>query len=261
MIVFGKPFTIMPESPPVAYVIFLPLLWAALRFGPYGTVLSMFAVSVIAVWATVTGSGPFARPTVSESLFYLQAFMGMAATSKLLVASASHGRREAEREVRRLNKDLERRVSKRTSELSRTNEELVTATDSLEKRTRLLQAMLHSMTEGVAAIDVAGNPIVINPAAMKMVGMVPSEIVSPLEKLTERFPALYPDTRKPVPLEELPLIRAVHGETFGGLKLLLKSPENKKGTLVSISGSPITDEKGGIIGGITVFHEIKSEEG
>jgi signal transduction histidine kinase len=80
-----------------AYVLFPPLIWAAVRFGQRGAVSAAFVASVIAVWGTVTGYGPFVQPTLYESLFAVQTFMGIvAATFLVFGASISERRRAAE---------------------------------------------------------------------------------------------------------------------------------------------------------------------
>jgi len=71
-----------------AYVVFPFLLWAAIRFGPHGAVSAVFIVSGIAIAGTVMQSGPFVQRTLSESLLYLQTFLGVAAATALTVAGA-----------------------------------------------------------------------------------------------------------------------------------------------------------------------------
>src|SRR5712692_2500736 len=70
------------------YVIFPPLLWAALRFAQYGAVNGTFLVSALAIAGTAMGLGPFVRGTLAEGLLYLQTFVGVAAVTALTVAAA-----------------------------------------------------------------------------------------------------------------------------------------------------------------------------
>jgi signal transduction histidine kinase len=73
---------------PQAYTIFPLLTWAALRFGLRGAAAANFAVSSISVIATVNDVGPFARGTLGESLFELQAFMALAVLTSLVLGAA-----------------------------------------------------------------------------------------------------------------------------------------------------------------------------
>ena len=83
-----------------AYMFFPLLIWAALRFGQRGAITTAFTVSVIAVWGTALGHGPFVRPALHQSLIALQAFMGVAAATFLVLAASISERRRAEDEMR-----------------------------------------------------------------------------------------------------------------------------------------------------------------
>ena len=81
-----------------AYMFFPLLIWAAIRFGQRGAVSMAFIVSVIAIWGTAMGQGPFVRPALHQSLIALQTFMGVAAATFLVLGAsiAERGRAEAE---------------------------------------------------------------------------------------------------------------------------------------------------------------------
>ena len=83
-----------------AYMFFPLLIWAALRFGQRGAITTAITVSVIAVWGTALGHGPFVRPALHQSLIALQAFMGIAAATFLVLAASISERRRAEEEMR-----------------------------------------------------------------------------------------------------------------------------------------------------------------
>jgi signal transduction histidine kinase len=70
------------------YILFPFLIWAAIRFGGRGSVTALFVMSVVAVWGTVLGYGPFIRPGLSESLLDLQVFVGVTAATFLLLGGA-----------------------------------------------------------------------------------------------------------------------------------------------------------------------------
>jgi signal transduction histidine kinase len=68
-------------------LIFPLLIWAAVRFEARGATAATFLISVLAIWATGLGRGPFARPTLEDSLLALQTFMAVAALTALTVAA------------------------------------------------------------------------------------------------------------------------------------------------------------------------------
>jgi signal transduction histidine kinase len=102
LLIFGG-----PSGPPAAtgmfaqaYMFFPMLIWAALRFGQRGAVSTAFVVSVIAVWGTALGHGPFVTPALYQSLIALQTFMGIAAATFLVLGASISERRRAEEELR-----------------------------------------------------------------------------------------------------------------------------------------------------------------
>ncbi len=102
LLIFGGP----PGMPTAtgkyaqAYLFFPLLIWAALRFGQRGAVSTAFIVSVIAVWGTALGHGPFVRPALHQSLIALQTFMGIAAGTFLVLGASISERRRAEAQMR-----------------------------------------------------------------------------------------------------------------------------------------------------------------
>jgi signal transduction histidine kinase len=70
------------------YMLFLPLVWAAVRFGIRGATATAFVVSILAVTGTALGSGPFVRETLASSLVHLQVFMGLVSVTALVLGAA-----------------------------------------------------------------------------------------------------------------------------------------------------------------------------
>ena len=96
VIVFGVPDAGSGVARGREYMLFPPLIWAALRFGLRGAVISTVIVAAIAIAETSFGRGPFVRPELHDSLLALQTFMGiLGATIVLLGASISERRRSA----------------------------------------------------------------------------------------------------------------------------------------------------------------------
>src|SRR5215207_5469271 len=95
--VFGGPLPGSVTSP-LVYVAFPLLLWAALSFEHRGAVTGAVVLSGLAVWSTSRGAGPFARETLGLSLAHLNAFMGVATMTSLVLAAIAHERRRAHAE-------------------------------------------------------------------------------------------------------------------------------------------------------------------
>jgi integral membrane sensor domain MASE1 len=82
-----------------SYLVFPPLIWVAVRLGPQGAATATALVSASAIWGTVQGVGPFAGPTLHESLFMLQAFMSVVAGTILVLAAVTAERRRVQAAV------------------------------------------------------------------------------------------------------------------------------------------------------------------
>ena len=64
------------------------VIWAALRFGARGVTLLTFMLSVVAVWHTTQGSGPFLSATPVETLFAITTYLTVVAITGLALAAA-----------------------------------------------------------------------------------------------------------------------------------------------------------------------------
>lgn len=84
------------RSYPITYLVFPPLIWAALRFGPRGALSAIFAFSLFAIVGTIQGVAPFSTGRLSESFLLLQSFMGTIAVTSLILAAVMAERRELE---------------------------------------------------------------------------------------------------------------------------------------------------------------------
>jgi signal transduction histidine kinase len=77
------------------YLVFPILIWASLRFDLRGATAATFALSVIAVWATARGQGPFVHARLATSLVFLQVFMAVVSVTALMLAVATAERDRA----------------------------------------------------------------------------------------------------------------------------------------------------------------------
>src|SRR5581483_6520924 len=71
LVVFGNLSGGSISLPHHPYLLFPLLAWAALRYGQYGAVGSIFLVAGIAIAGTALGFGPFAEPVLADSLLDL----------------------------------------------------------------------------------------------------------------------------------------------------------------------------------------------
>ncbi len=98
--VFGS---LSGESMSLPYLVFPVLIWAALRFGVPGASTAAMVVSVVAVFYTDHGCGPFAITSraAAESLLHVQSFIAAALACSLVPATVIAERKGAEERLRR----------------------------------------------------------------------------------------------------------------------------------------------------------------
>jgi signal transduction histidine kinase len=75
-------------SEPLTYLVFPPLMWAALRLGARGTSLAVAVAAGFAIWETTRQVGPFAYESITDSVLATQLYLAVSALSTLCVAAA-----------------------------------------------------------------------------------------------------------------------------------------------------------------------------
>lgn len=125
---------------------------------------------------------------------------------------------------------------------------------ALQDQTRILQSILDSMGDGVAVTDETGEFTIFNPAARRITGFGP-EGRTPQEWI-EGYGVFLPDRKTPMPPQDLPLARAMRGESVDGAELYLRNANAPHGVWTSVTGRPLVHEDGKTRGGVVVFHDI-----
>jgi PAS domain S-box-containing protein len=214
-------FTPIVATPLVArYLVFPPLIWAAVRLGPPGVVSATALVSAATIWWTVQGVGPFTGPTLRESLISLQVFMGVVAMTGLVLAAAVAERWQAE----------------------------ATAHEQRER----LHVTLSSIGDAVIAFDVRGRVTFMNPVAELLTGWPAAEAVG--RDVTAVFRIVNEFTRQ---VTEDPIGKVIRAGTVVGLanhsQLIARDGVERP---VEDSAAPIYDREGRLLGVVLVFRDI-----
>ena len=133
------------EEEPLSYIVFPFIIWTAFRFQQLGSTLAVFLVSVVAIWGTLHGFGPFTTGSENESLFLLQTFLGVVAVTGLTLAGATAERNAALNKVREGHS--------------------------------VLQAISEGTTDAIFVKDLDGRYLMINPAGARLLGRTVEEVV------------------------------------------------------------------------------------
>jgi integral membrane sensor domain MASE1 len=141
-IFFGK-LSFLGSHPPVTYLMFPFVVWAAFRFKQLGVTAVSLITSVVAVLGTVAGLGPFAGSgTTQQQLIALLLYTILMATSGLFMAVAVLQREASEQKLLRQAKDLESARDKIKKELAATAERETHLRKSNEEIIDILDRML-----------------------------------------------------------------------------------------------------------------------
>jgi PAS domain S-box-containing protein len=138
--------------------------------------------------------------------------------------------------------------------VGQSEEELRRRAEELQEARERLASILESIGEGVVVADQNGKFTVFNPAAERILGLG-ATATGPGE-WSETYGVFLPDGVTPFPAEELPLPRAIRGESSNDVELHIRNPRVPAGTSISVSGSPIRGADGSIRGGVVVFRDI-----
>lgn len=145
-------------------------------------------------------------------------------------------------------------VMRDITQLEWLTEQLESTVGLLQRQNALMDAVFNSIGDGVVVANKEGKFLFFNPTAQEIVGMGPTE-VDP-EKWSETYGAFYPDKVTPFPSTELSLYRAIQGETTNNIEVFIRNQNRPEGVLISVSGRPLYDETGSLVGGVIVSRDI-----
>jgi PAS domain S-box-containing protein len=133
------------------------------------------------------------------------------------------------------------------SEKKRTEEET-------KRQKELLQLILGSIADGVVVADSNGKFLLFNAAAEQVLGLGATDTTP--DQWSDRYGSYLPDAATLYPPNELPLVRAMRGESVDAAEVFIRNAKVPDGRLLSITGRPLRGEDGALQGGVVVFHDV-----
>jgi two-component system, chemotaxis family, CheB/CheR fusion protein len=159
-VVFGGRLQISAKNYPVTFICGPVVIWMAFRFTQRDTATGLFILSVIAVWGTLHGFGPFVRETENQSLLGLQSWVAVLTITAMALSAGMAERRHIEEELQQQKSVVETANRTKDHFLAMLSHELRTpltpvlsALESLEtepvqtEATRASLAMIHRNVE------------------------------------------------------------------------------------------------------------------
>ena len=123
----------------------------------------------------------------------------------------------------------------------------------LRERADILEIVFDSMREGVLVNDESGRRLLANASALEAAG---PEESSEIERWAEQYGIYLPDGETLLPVDQNPMVRALHGETTDWCELFVRNPQRPEGMYVGVSARPLTRKYKGLSAGVAVFQDI-----
>ena len=136
----------------------------------------------------------------------------------------------------------------------RNEQRLQKALAELRDQNRLMQEIFSSVSDGLVVTDEQGEFLFINPAAKSIAGMGATD--APPDEWSETYGTFYPDGKAVFPSRELPLARAMRGETVSNVELLIRNRERPEGVHINVDARPLKDDAGALKGGVIAFRDV-----
>lgn len=121
-----------------------------------------------------------------------------------------------------------------------------------------IRLILDNMVDGVIVADEKCNFIVYNSKAEEICGRSVTD--GKQDIWPSYFGIFKPDQKTLCPPEELPMTRAISGETVFQEEAWIRNDNVPQGVWVSINATPLRSETGAIVGGVGVFRDITNQK-
>ena len=126
-----------------------------------------------------------------------------------------------------------------------------TLEQEIRQQRSLLAAVLSGMTDAVVATDSEGKVVLVNEAGRRAFGERAS-----LSQSETNGSIFLPDQTTLCPVKELPLARALRGETVRDMELFIRSAEYPDGRWYSLNATPLLDSEGLVRGAVAVGRDV-----
>jgi signal transduction histidine kinase/DNA-binding response OmpR family regulator/HPt (histidine-containing phosphotransfer) domain-containing protein len=146
--------------------------------------------------------------------------------------------------------DLKKAADQRADALSRSE-------TILGRQNLLLESVMHNIDQGVICADNQGRFLVFNPAARHLLGMGVTFVYP--EMWSETYGFFRTDGTTLFPSQELPLTLAIRGEATNNVEMIVANRNLSQPRYVSVSGRPLKNESGAVVGGVIVLRDRTTE--
>ncbi len=121
------------------------------------------------------------------------------------------------------------------------------------ERATTLDAIFHTMTEGITLTDMQNNVLILNNAASRFLG-VPKNFTSQLGAFLRRYPVYTVDGRA-ISEEQFPLTRAMRGERIRAERFVTRRADGEE-RILELNLTPMYDSQEKQIGIVNAFRDV-----
>jgi PAS domain S-box-containing protein len=123
----------------------------------------------------------------------------------------------------------------------------------LQQKPEFLQALLENLSDGIVACDADGVLNLFNRATQDFHGLPPEPL--PADEWASHYDLYLPDGKTPLCKEQIPLFRALNGESVRNVEMMIIPKQGKTRTLLA-SGNAIINAAGEKLGAVVVMRDI-----
>ncbi len=127
------------------------------------------------------------------------------------------------------------------------------AAEELQSERAFLSAVLNNIEEAIVICDAEGRLIQFNEAARRLHGLPERPI--PPDQWADHYDLYRADATTPLPVEEIPLYRALQGEHVHDAEIVV-DPEHSQPRHLVCNAQALTDERGQPQGAVVTMHDI-----
>ncbi len=120
-----------------------------------------------------------------------------------------------------------------------------------------LEEIINAFDAGVMVADTSGNLLLSNDLAVQMVGAEVSGAAPPnMQSWAPDHGFFFPDQSTRMPLETMPMVRALGGEQVDEETMFLRNPSIPDGVFLDVSARPLKDLRGTQWGAMALFRDV-----
>jgi PAS domain S-box-containing protein len=145
-------------------------------------------------------------------------------------------------------------VARDITDLVRLEDEQQTAINNLYQNEEKLRLIVENIGEGVIVANVDKKIILANTTANEIFGTKEDDEIS--TSFENHFELYFPDQKTTFPSQNLPMERALNGESTNDIDLILLNPTSKERRRVLISGRPLVDQNNNVVAAVVTIKDI-----